>query len=378
MATFAQLQSKVTPDVRDLFDFLWQFFLDEGRWPTEHEVHRLKLEERKLALLLKTSTGALVQKEREGYQLRMLGVLCTTPGPSYVKSLRKLLAFLRDVYYGPKRDSLSSEEIQAATQLNAYEIDALGKVLQHGGFFGIYSHFLAGGRGWQIATPYTSLKSLPKDGSIDADFEAALNALASQEWHIDHEKRSLHFAQRSANILDFGAEEYNDQRALRRYQVFVSSTYEDLIDARQHVIQALLDSRCIPAGMELFPAASVEQWKLIQDIIAESDYYLVVVAGRYGKSPPRSTLSYTEREFDFARKLKKPILGFFHASPGSIPRKFCEDDPARQKQLDRFVAKVKKRLCKSWTTPVDLGSAVKSAIQHAIIHDPQPGWVRVR
>jgi hypothetical protein len=45
----------------------------------------------------------------------------------------------------------------------------------------------------------------------------------------------------------------------RRYKVFVSSTYQDLMEERRHVIQALLESKCIPSGMELFPAASLDQ-----------------------------------------------------------------------------------------------------------------------
>lgn len=41
----------------------------------------------------------------------------------------------------------------------------------------------------------------------------------------------------------------------KRYQVFVSSTYTDLKEERQHVIQVLTEMGCVPAGMELFPAA---------------------------------------------------------------------------------------------------------------------------
>ena len=48
-----------------------------------------------------------------------------------------------------------------------------------------------------------------------------------------------------------------------RYQVFVSSTYQDLQEERQEVMQALLELECIPAGMELFPAANQDQWTLI-------------------------------------------------------------------------------------------------------------------
>ena len=60
----------------------------------------------------------------------------------------------------------------------------------------------------------------------------------------------------------------------KRYQVFVSSTYQDLIEERRHVIQALLESKCIPSGMELFPAASLDQWTLIQRVIDDCDYYV--------------------------------------------------------------------------------------------------------
>ena len=50
----------------------------------------------------------------------------------------------------------------------------------------------------------------------------------------------------------------------KKYQVFVSSTYDDLRPERQEVIQALLELDCIPAGMELFPAADDDQWTLIE------------------------------------------------------------------------------------------------------------------
>jgi hypothetical protein len=46
----------------------------------------------------------------------------------------------------------------------------------------------------------------------------------------------------------------------KKYQVFVSSTYIDLIDERQEIMHALLELDCIPAGMELFPAANEDQW----------------------------------------------------------------------------------------------------------------------
>ena len=68
----------------------------------------------------------------------------------------------------------------------------------------------------------------------------------------------------------------------KRYQVFVSSTFEDLREERAAVIGALLQIDCFPAGMELFPAADDDSLTLIRSVIDDSDYYLIILGGRYG------------------------------------------------------------------------------------------------
>ena len=91
-----------------------------------------------------------------------------------------------------------------------------------------------------------------------------------------------------------------------KYQVFVSSTYKDLREHRQRVMFTLLEMNCIPAGMELFPAADESQWKIIQRVIDECDYYLLILGGRYGSIVPDSIvpnaggMSYTEMEYRYA------------------------------------------------------------------------------
>ncbi len=49
------------------------------------------------------------------------------------------------------------------------------------------------------------------------------------------------------------------------YQVFVSSTFRDLQEERQKVLQAILEVQAFPAGMELFPAADAEQFEFGAD-----------------------------------------------------------------------------------------------------------------
>jgi hypothetical protein len=161
----------------------------------------------------------------------------------------------------------------------------------------------------------------------------------------------------------------------KRYQVFISSTYADLQEERQVVIQALLELDCIPAGMELFPAASEDQWTLIKQVIDDCDYYMVIVAGRYGSIGPDS-LSYTEMEYRYALDTGKPIIGFIHRNPGALGANRCESTEEGKGKLSDFRDFVQKKMCRFWESPADLGSKVSRDLVKLIKNNPGIGWVR--
>jgi hypothetical protein len=157
--------------------------------------------------------------------------------------------------------------------------------------------------------------------------------------------------------------------------VFVSSTYADLQEERQEIIQALLELECIPAGMELFPAANEDQWTLIKRVIDDCDYYIVIVGGRYGSIGPEGT-SYTEMEYRYALEKHKPVIGFLHRNPGTIPTNRSETDPTGKTRLDAFRALVEQKMVRYWDTPADLGSQVSRSIVKLMKSTPAVGWVR--
>ena len=72
----------------------------------------------------------------------------------------------------------------------------------------------------------------------------------------------------------------------KKYQIFVSSTYRDLEEERRKVIEQILNLGHIPVGMVLFQAGDETQWGYIQKRIVECDYYIVLVAERYGSEGP--------------------------------------------------------------------------------------------
>ena len=162
----------------------------------------------------------------------------------------------------------------------------------------------------------------------------------------------------------------------KRYQVFVSSTYADLKEERKHVIQALMEMDCIPAGMELFPAADEEQWEFIKKVIDDCDYYLLIIGGRYG-STTADGISYTEKEFDYAVNNGLKVVALIHGSPDDIPFGKSEQDPDLRNKLFAFRDKVMDgRLVKFWTTPHELPGLVALSLTKTIKMYPAVGWVR--
>ncbi|MBN7807271.1 DUF4062 domain-containing protein [Agrobacterium rosae] len=164
--------------------------------------------------------------------------------------------------------------------------------------------------------------------------------------------------------------------AAKKYQVFVSSTFRDLVNERQDTIRNILDLNHIPAGMELFPAADVEQLSYIKKVIDECDYYLLIVGGRYG-SLDAEGISFTEREYDYAVETGKFVIAFVHGEPEELPVKNSDITPELAASLKKFREKVMDgRLVRSWTNRQDLQLVVLKSLMHAFSTNPQVGWIR--
>jgi hypothetical protein len=162
----------------------------------------------------------------------------------------------------------------------------------------------------------------------------------------------------------------------KRYQVFVSSTYADLQDERRKVIQALMEMDCIPAGMELFPAADDEQWEFIKRVINDCDYYILIIGGRYGTLTEEG-VSFTEREFDYAVSIGLKVLAFLHEDPNDISVRKSDIDPALRAKLAEFRTKVcTGRLVRFWNVATELPGLVALSLSKTVKVHPAIGWVR--
>ncbi|KQZ14017.1 hypothetical protein ASD44_07960 [Mesorhizobium sp. Root554] len=127
--------------------------------------------------------------------------------------------------------------------------------------------------------------------------------------------------------------------------------------------------------MELFPASDETQWELIKRVIEESDYYIVIVGGKYGSLGP-SGKSYTEMEYDYAVEQGLPVLGFVRSNLDLVAAKYVETDLERRTKLDEFRKKVMARTCRKFADPLELGMAVIKSLMHETRVRPRVGWLR--
>jgi hypothetical protein len=159
--------------------------------------------------------------------------------------------------------------------------------------------------------------------------------------------------------------------------VFVSSTYRDLVEARQRVTMTLLECDAFPTGMEIFPAADDDAWTLIKRVIDQSDYYLLLIAGKYGSIDEKSGLSYTEMEYDYATSVDKPVMAFLYNDLGQLKSEQCESSEAVRAKLETFRRKVKKaKHVKLWKSPEELAGQVALTYNKFIRQYEATGWVR--
>ncbi len=375
------LKERLSPLGKQLLEELLTAYLSTGQWPLLRTIHskyeKLKTREALLAL-----GGAAVQESEDHnsgnrYSVLLMGAFLTKRGATYFQWWVKLFEHLRHLYLTePEKRLLSQEDVRRALKLSEKDTKNFGALAALRPFYERSS----AGDGWAIMVP-EEIEDFPRTGSLEATVESFLLRrvpLDSPVYRADQIATTapLMFPQHGGTFSQPTAGPLGSVDVLkRRYQVFVSSTYDDLKVERQHVIQALLETKCFPTGMELFPASSFEQMELIKRLIDVCDYYVVIVAGRYG-TVGKNGLSYTEQEFDYARSINKPIIGFYHRSVGSIAgEKLDRTDQARA-QLEAFAAKVKARTCRPWSSPEELGSAVKSAILNELEFNPQPGWIR--
>lgn len=162
----------------------------------------------------------------------------------------------------------------------------------------------------------------------------------------------------------------------KKYQIFVSSTYTDLIEERQSAVEAILKAGHIPAGMELFTSSNKSQWEIIKRWIDESDIYMLILGGRYGSIEPESGKSYTHLEYEYALQINKPLFAIVMKDEVIAELKAKDTERDNPEKLKNFRGIVMSRMCAFFADEKDIKLAVHESLNDIIRKNPLIGWVR--
>src|SRR5262249_30078392 len=166
----------------------------------------------------------------------------------------------------------------------------------------------------------------------------------------------------------------------RKLQIFVSSTYEDLVDHRLGAMEAILAAGHIPAAMEQFSPGDETAWEKIRTWIDESDGFILILGGRYGSIEPGSGKSYVQLEYEYAKEKSKPFFSVVVSEKHQEERvkefglKIHEKE--HTEKYSEFKRTVTEHLCKFWNDKKDIQAAIFQKLPEWALRPDIGGWIR--
>jgi hypothetical protein len=120
------------------------------------------------------------------------------------------------------------------------------------------------------------------------------------------------------------------------FTVFVCSTFSDLSQEREGVLDAIRRLKLQHDSMEFFGARAEQPIKTCLQEVRASDVLVVIVGHRYGSIVPDLGISYSEAEYAEGLRLKKPCLVYMRDDNVPILPRHMERDPEKLKLLERW------------------------------------------
>jgi len=127
------------------------------------------------------------------------------------------------------------------------------------------------------------------------------------------------------------------------FTVFVCSTFDDLEQEREAVLDAIRRVQQRHNAMEFFGARDEQPIETCLDEVRESDLLVVIVGLKYGSLPPGMEISYSQAEYEEGARLKKRCLVYVRDDNVPILPKYVERDPDKLRLLEAWRQKLNAR-----------------------------------
>ncbi|WP_040412516.1 DUF4062 domain-containing protein [Desulfosporosinus sp. OT] len=152
----------------------------------------------------------------------------------------------------------------------------------------------------------------------------------------------------------------------KKYQIFISSTFIDLVSIRNIAYQTILEMGQIPVGYnDIASEKSIKE--SISPLINSSEIFVLIIGERYG-SITENGFSYIEEEYNYALSKGKPILCFIKSDYAK------NDDPRYHSFVNELL---KKHLISLWNNEDDFKAKLATSIYTLITKSPPDTyWVK--
>jgi hypothetical protein len=163
----------------------------------------------------------------------------------------------------------------------------------------------------------------------------------------------------------------------RRYQIFISSTFEDLRAERKAAVEAVFERGHIPIALENFSPSNESDLQVIKSAMKDCQVYVAILGHRYGTMVPDKDYSFTEFEYDLAQQYKLKTLTFILNDKDIAKRRSKLDQKSDEVELRNFgkLQDFHKRVAEHFRRIFVPGPEFKGIVQLALA-DNLHGWDR--
>jgi Domain of unknown function (DUF4062) len=165
----------------------------------------------------------------------------------------------------------------------------------------------------------------------------------------------------------------------RRYQIFISSTFNDLREERKAAIEAVFESGHIPIALESFSPTNESDLQVIRRAMQDCQVYIAILGHRYGSIVPGKDYSFVEFEYDLAQEHNLKTLTFLltNAEIEDRRKKVDETEKRNYGRLTNFYeTKVTKHFRKFFTPGPQFKFIVELALAKNLTGWDRHGFVR--
>lgn len=153
------------------------------------------------------------------------------------------------------------------------------------------------------------------------------------------------------------------------FNIFVSSTYEDLKSYREEVRGLITALGFIDIAMEKWPPTSNPPINEVTEAVNKSDVYVGIFAWRYGSRIEKGGMSYTEYEYKLAKEKNIPRLVFLVHPEKDWPVRYVDigTDGKSLRNLRNKIERENDIIWKYFDTEIDLVRWLSAALFKLIV-----------